>query len=155
MCYERAVIDRVYGGLSALGFVAGGALHLATFTALALPGGDWPALVLLAGAFAMLGGMVGRLRAAGAPSRTWGRITVYDWRALLAMVPAPIRALALATVLYVLMNGLLSLAVAAPTTRLLSGQLLLFYLVPLIYFQFVGPHLAARPRSPVSTKEAS
>ncbi len=172
---EEGVICRRLLGSATAGFVAAAALHLATFAPVPPFLGDAPALLLLAGALVLLVAMVARLRRAGAPTRPWGRLRIYDWRALASPVPEPMRWLTFALVLYVLVNFLLSLALAGSVTatasggrfylsppgaeprevsgeeydahhrvtaRLFSGHLLLFYLVPLVYFRFVDPRLA-------------
>src|SRR3989304_4944195 len=88
----------------------------------------------------------------------WRRLRVYDWRAVAALVPGGPRVLVAATGLYVVMNlGLSLLLVAgesvsaeehrAVTLRLFSGHLLLFYLLPLVYFRFVHPR-RLRPPAP-------
>jgi hypothetical protein len=51
----------------------------------------------------------------------------------------------LGVIVYVLVNLMLSLLLlgddGAGSVRLLSGHLLLFYLIPLMYFRFVEPRL--------------
>jgi hypothetical protein len=181
------VISRPLLGAATAGFVVAAVLHLATFAPVPPPG-DALSLLLLAGAFALLAAMVARLRRMGAPLRAWGRVRVYDWRALASLVPASLRWLVLATVLYALVNFLLSLALAgsltattaggtfylgepgaAPrevsraewdahrrvTARLLSGHLLLFYVVPLVFFRFVDPRLADLGRPLVAPQGGS
>jgi len=69
---------------------------------------------------------------------------VVEWRKLLGLVPGGPKRAGLAVVAYVLMNLALSLLVpdeGAASVRMLSGQLLLFYLIPLMYFRFVEPRL--------------
>jgi hypothetical protein len=164
------VISRPFLVAATAGFVLVAALHLASFLPLPPLAGDAPALALLAGAFVLLVAMLARLGRAGAPTRPWRRWRVYDGGALVSLVPMRMRWLAFATVLYVSMNFLLSLAAGAGlsasatdgtgpaepreesrredqarhrvTMRLFSGHLLLFYLVPLLYFRFVDPRLA-------------
>jgi hypothetical protein len=139
--------------VSAAGFALSALLHLATFTPAASRLGEGVVLALFALAFAPLSAMLARLRRA-APTRQWRRLRVYDWRAVAALVPGGPRVLVAATGLYVVMNlGLSLLLVAgesvsaeehrAVTLRLLSGHLLLFYLLPLVYFRFVDPRRGA------------
>jgi hypothetical protein len=170
------VLARLLLAVSTAGFASSAALHLATFAAAAPVPGDRPVFALYAAAFLPLLGMIARLRRAGVPTRSWWRVRVYDWRALAARVPLPMRWLAAGMGAYVGMNFLLSLlllggasglasggryyvtdggatrevsrqeyeAVRRPLVRLLSGHLLLFYLVPLLYFRFVDAGGAVR-----------
>jgi hypothetical protein len=67
-----------------------------------------------------------------------------EWRRLTALVPVGARRVGVAVVAYVLMNLALSLFLiddSVGSVRLLSGHLLLFYLIPLMYFLFVEPRL--------------
>jgi hypothetical protein len=126
------------------GFVASALLHLATFTSFPPARAAAVALVLFAGAFALLAALIVRLREAGAPARGQGAIRMVEWRALLALIPEGPRRAALAVIGYVLMNLVLSLLLGDEgigSVRLLSGHLLLFYLIPLMYFRFVEPRL--------------
>jgi hypothetical protein len=126
------------------GFVASAALHLATFTPLPPEYAAAFALVLFAGAFALLAALIVRLREAGAPARGQGAIRVVEWRGLAALIPMGARRVGGAVVGYVLMNLALSLLLTddgVGSVRLLSGHLLLFYLIPLMYFRFVEPRL--------------
>ena len=126
------------------GFAASAALHLATFTPLPLAVGAAAALALFLGALALLAAMLMRLRAARAPLRGEGAVRWVDWRRLAALVPEGPRRAALAVLIYVLMNlalCLVFLGEGAGSVRLLSGHLLLFYLIPLMYFRFVDPRL--------------
>jgi hypothetical protein len=143
------VTDRQTGrlvlALATAGFVASALLHLATFTPYSLPGADVVALALFGGAFATLVAMIARLRRAGAPARAWRGVEVYQWRALAALVPPPLRVATVGVALYTLMNFTLSIMLggARPAgVRLLTGHLLLFYLLPLLYFRFVDPRRA-------------
>ncbi len=143
---EGAVTERRAGrpflALATAGFVASALLHLATFTALPLTGADLVALGLLAGAFVTLAAMIARVRRAGTPTRAWRGIEVYHWRALVALVPLPLRLATAAVALYTLMNFVLSILLGGERhggVRLLTGHLLLFYLLPLLYFRFVDP----------------
>jgi hypothetical protein len=126
------------------GFAASAALHLATFTPLPPAYAAAIALVLLAGAFLLLAAMIVRLRESGAPARGQGTVRVVEWRALLARIPRGPKHAALAVIVYVLINLGLCLLLGdegAASVRLLSGHLLLFYLIPLMYFRFVEPRL--------------
>jgi hypothetical protein len=58
-------------------------------------------------------------------------------------VPLPLQGLVAATAAYSVLNFGLSLLSEAGSLRIASGQLLLFYLIPLLYFRFVDPD---RPR---------
>src|SRR5690242_12305984 len=124
--------------------MASAALHLATFTSLPTGYRAAGALVLLVVAFVLLGAVIVSLRELGAPARGQGALRVVDWRRLLALIPEGPRRAGFAVILYVVMNLVLSLLVAdeaAGSARLLSGDLLLFYLIPLMYFRFVEPRL--------------
>ncbi|HEY7653541.1 MAG TPA: hypothetical protein VIG07_12010 [Methylomirabilota bacterium] len=126
------------------GFAASAALHLATFTPFPPAYAAAIALLLFAGAFLLLAAMVVRLREAGAPARGQGTVRVVEWRRLVALVPEWPRHAGLAVIAYVIMNLGLSLFVGEEgvgSVRLLSGHLLLFYLIPLMYFRFVEPRL--------------
>ena len=126
------------------GFVASAALHLSTFTRFPPAYAAAIALVLFAGAFALLAALIVRLREAGAPARGQGAIRMVEWRGLVALIPMGARRVGVAVVGYVLMNLALSLFLiddSVGSVRLLSGHLLLFYLIPLMYFRFVEPRL--------------
>jgi hypothetical protein len=126
------------------GFAASGVLHLATFTRFPPAYAAAVALVLFAGAFVLLAAMIVRLREAGAPARGEGAIRIVEWRALVALIPEGPRRAGVAVIGYVLMNLALSLFLGdegVGSVRLLSGHLLLFYLIPLMYFRFVEPRL--------------
>ncbi|HKW93322.1 MAG TPA: hypothetical protein VJX92_15615 [Methylomirabilota bacterium] len=126
------------------GFMASAALHLATFTSLPPGYRAAGAVVLLVVAFVLLGAVIVSVRDVGAPARGQGALRVVDWRRLLALIPEGPRRAGFAVILYVLMNLVLSLLVADEAVggaRLLSGHLLLFYLIPLMYFRFVEPRL--------------
>lgn len=130
--------------VAAVGFAASAALHLATFTRLPPALGAAIATALFLGALALLAAMIVRLRAIGAPVRGQGTVRMVDWRRLAAFVPEGPRRATLAVVIYVLMNFVLCLVFldeGAGSVRLLSGHLLLFYLIPLLYFRFVEPRL--------------
>ena len=128
---------------ASVGFAASAALHLSTFTPFPLSVAAAVALLLFVAAFALLAAMIVRLREAGAPTRGRGALRVVEWRKLLALVPAGPRHAGLAVIAYVVLNLALSLVVGGDVggVRLLSGHLLLFYLIPLMYFRFVEPRL--------------
>jgi hypothetical protein len=139
--------------IGGLGFALSAAVHLATFTPAAPALRDEYVLALFAGAFAPLMAMVMSLRQRPAGQR-WRRVAMVDWRALVSAVPPGMRMLVFATATYALMNLTLSLLVAAEEVgtgrgamiRVLSGHLLLLYLIPLVYFAFIhGPPTARRP----------
>jgi hypothetical protein len=76
-----------------------------------------------------------------------------EWRRLTTLIPVGARRVGVAVVAYVLMNLALSLFLiddSVGSVRLLSGHLLLFYLIPLMYFLFVEPRLrdAGEPPHP-------
>jgi hypothetical protein len=130
--------------VATVGFAASAALHLATFAPLPPALGSASAVVLFLGALALLAAMLVRLRDAGAPVRGQGTVRMVDWRRLAALVPEGPRRAAIAVVIYALMNlalCLLFLDEGAGSVRLLSGHLLLFYVIPLLYFRFVEPRL--------------
>ena len=152
MSTRRPDWGRIFRITATGGFVASAALHLATFTSLPPARAAAFALVLVAGAFALLAALIVRLREAGAPARGQGAIRMVEWRALLALIPEGPRRAALAVIGYVLMNLVLSLLLLGDegigSVRLLSGHLLLFYLIPLMYFRFVEPRLRDGGRPP-------
>ena len=145
MSIHRGDWGRIFRIAATTGFTASAILHLATFTALPPARAAAIALVLLAGAFALLAALIVRLREAGAPARGEGAIRMVEWRALLGLVPEGPRRVAVAVIGYVLMNLVFSLLLVGDeglgSVRLLSGHLLLFYLIPLMYFRFVEPRL--------------
>ena len=135
---------RIFRIAATAGFAASGVLHLATFTPFPPEYAAALALALFAGAFVLLAAVVVRLREAGAPARGSGPIRMVDWRALIALIPEGARRAAVGVIAYALLNLALSLLVGDDRTgsvRLLSGHLLLFYLIPLMYFRFVEPRL--------------
>lgn len=141
---ERISWGKIFRVTATAGFAASAALHLATFTPLPPAYAAAIALVLLAGAFLLLAAMIVRLRESGAPARGQGTVRVVEWRALLARIPRGPKHAALAVIAYVLINLGLCLLLGdegAASVRLLSGHLLLFYLIPLMYFRFVEPRL--------------
>jgi hypothetical protein len=107
-------------------------------------------LALFLCSFAPLLAMLATLRGAVPAARGRGRLTAVDWRALAAAVPPGMRMLVVATASYALMNLTLSLLVAAEAestgrahkVRLLSGHLLLLYLIPLVYFACIDGRTA-------------
>lgn len=145
--------------LAAAGFVASAALHFLSFTPwAALPGerAVWALGVLV---FVLAAVMVARLRRTAALGRRWGRVAVYDWRALVSKVPPGLQLLVVGAALYAWMNFVLCLLLesaalpqGAITLRMASGHLIFFFLVPLVFFRWVGgaqeadPAVAAPPR---------
>ena len=126
------------------GFMASAALHLSTFTPFPPASAAASALALLVVAFGLLAAMVVRLREAGAPVRGQGAVRMVEWRTLLGLIPEGPKRAGVAVIAYVLMNLMLCLLLGdegAGSVRLLSGHLLLFYLIPLMYFRFVEPRL--------------
>lgn len=126
------------------GFMASAALHLSTFTPFPPASAAAIALALLVVAFGLLAAMVVRLREAGAPVRGQGAVRMVEWRTLLGLIPEGPKRAGVAVIAYVLMNLVLCLLLGdegAGSVRLLSGHLLLFYLIPLMYFRFVEPRL--------------
>lgn len=149
----RANWGKIFRVTATLGFVSSAALHLATFTPFPPAYAAAIALVLLAGAFVLLAAMIVRLRESGAPARGQGTVRMVEWRVLLAQIPPGPKHAAVAVIAYVLMNLGLCLLLGdegAASVRLLSGHLLLFYLIPFMYFRFVEPRLrdGAGPSQP-------
>ena len=145
--------SKIFRVTATLGFVSSAALHLATFTPFPPAYAAAIALVLLAGAFVLLAAMIVRLRESGAPARGQGTVRMVEWRVLLAQIPRGPKHAAVAVIAYVLMNLGLCLLLGdegAASVRLLSGHLLLFYLIPFMYFRFVEPRLrdGAGPSQP-------
>ena len=145
MASARRDWGRIFRIAATAGFAASAVLHLATFTPLPPAYAAAVALGLFAGAFALLAALIVRLREAGAPARGQGVIRMVEWRTLVAVIPQGPRRAAMAVIAYVLMNLVLSLLLLGDegvgSVRLLSGHLLLFYLIPLMYFRFVEPRL--------------
>jgi len=140
----RADWGKIFRVTATVGFVSSAALHLATFTPFPPAYAAAIALVLLAGAFVLLAAMIVRLRESGAPARGQGTVRMVEWRVLLAQIPRGPKHAAVAVIAYVLMNLGLCLLLGdegAASVRLLSGHLLLFYLIPFMYFRFVEPRL--------------
>lgn len=135
---------KIFRVAATVGFLASAVLHLATFTPFPPAYAAAVALLLFAGAFALLAALIVRLREAGAPARGQGAIRMVEWRGLVALIPVGARRVGVAVVGYVVMNMALSLLLTddgVGSVRLLSGHLLLFYLIPLMYFRFVEPRL--------------
>ena len=136
--------------IAAAGFVASAALHLLSFTPWAFAAGERAIWVLGLLAFAVAVAMVARLRRFAALGRRWARMAVYDWRAPVRAVPPPLQLLVIAAALYAWMNFVLCLMLDLPpeaqpaiTLRMASGHLIFFFLVPLVYFRWSEPALAA------------
>ena len=144
MSATRIGWGKIFRTTATAGFVASAALHLSTFTPFPPAYAAAVGLVLLAGAFVLLAALIVRLRESGAPARGRGTLRVVEWRVLLAQIPPGPKRAAVAVIAYVLMNLALCLLLgdeAAASVRLLSGHLLLFYLIPLMYFRFVEPRM--------------
>ena len=160
--------------LATAGFIASAILHLSTFIAHLSPPGDGLALALFAGAFVPLVAMLIRLRGAVPPSPGGRMVGVRAVVGLVPsgarMLIVGVVLYTLMNLVFSLMltGGVTAEAVGDKrylidggrreevsreeydvyrrlTIRLLSGHLLLFYLVPLAYFRFVDPrrHLRA------------
>ena len=130
--------------LAAAGFVASAALHLLSFMSWAAQPGERAVWVLGAIVFVLAAAMVARLRRTAALGRRWGRVAVYDWRALVRAVPPGLQLLVVGAALYAWMNFVLCLMLDAPaearaaiTLRMASGHLVFFFLVPLVFFRWV------------------
>lgn len=145
--------------LAAAGFVASAALHFLSFTPWAALPGERAVWALGALVFVLAAVLVARLRRTAALGRRWGRVAVYDWRALVSKVPPGLQLLVVGAALYAWMNFVLCLLLepaalpqGAITLRMASGHLIFFFLVPLVFFRWVDdahyadPALAARPR---------
>jgi hypothetical protein len=169
------VSGRIFLWLATAGFIASAVLHLSTFIGRLPPPGDGLALALFAGAFVPLLAMLIRLRGA-VPPGPGGRMAGVRAVVSLVPSGGRmlIVGLVLYTLMNVVFSLMLTGGVTAEavgdkhylvdggrreevsrdeydvyrrlTIRLLSGHLLLFYLVPLTYFCFVDPrrHLRAR-----------
>lgn len=139
--------------LAAAGFVASAALHFLSFSPWAALPGERAVWALGALVFVLATVMVARLRRTAALGRRWGRVAVYDWRALVSKVPPGLQLLVVGAALYAWMNFVLCLmldpgaqAQGAITLRMASGHLIFFFLVPLVFFRWVEPGLMA-PRA--------
>src|SRR3990170_1242284 len=140
----------VYLWLAAAGFVASAALHLLSFTPWAALPGERAVWALGALVFVLAAVMVVRLRSTALLGRRWGRVAVYDWRALVSKVPPGLHLLVVGAALYAWMNFVLCLLLepaalpqGAITLRMASGHLIFFFLVPLVFFRWVEPGLSA------------
>lgn len=159
---------RFFLWLATAGFIASAVLHLSTFFSRLPPPGDGIALALFGGAFVPLVAMVIRLRSAVPPS-PGGRMASLRAMVGLVPSGARtlIVGVVLYTLMNLVLSLMLTGGVTAEavgdkrylidggrreevsreeydvyrriTIRLLSGHLLLFYLVPLTYFRFVDP----------------
>lgn len=136
--------------LAAAGFGASAALHFLSFTPWAALPGERAVWALGALVFVLAAVMVARLRSTAALGRRWGRVAVYDWRALVSKVPPGLLLLVVGAALYAWMNFVLCVmtsphaqAQGAITLRMASGHLIFFFLVPLVFFRWVEPRLAA------------
>src|SRR6266704_711099 len=136
--------------LAAAGFVASAALHLLSFTPWASLAGERAVWALGILVFALAAVMVARLRRTAVIGRRWARVAVYDWRALVRAVPPGLQLLVVGAALYAWMNFVLCLLLDLPaeaqpaiTLRMASGHLIFFFLVPLVYFRWSEPALAA------------
>ena len=145
--------------LAVAGFVASAALHLLSFTPWAALPGEGPVWALGALVFVLAAVIVARLRSTAALGRRWGRVAVYDWRALVSKVPPGLQLSVVGAALYAWMNFVLCLLTSphalpqgAITLRMASGHLIFFFLVPLVFFRWVDgaqradPALAKPPR---------
>ena len=157
--------------LATAGFIASAVLHLSTFFSRLPPPGDGLALALFAGAFVPLVAMLIRLRGAVPPSPGGRMVGVRAVVGLVPsgarMLIVGVVLYTLMNLVFSLMltGGVTAEAVGDKhylidggrreevsreeydvyrrlTIRLLSGHLLLFYLVPLTYFRFVDPRRA-------------
>ena len=144
MSANRISWGKVFRTTATTGFVASAVLHLSTFTPFPPAYAAAVALVLLAGAFGLLAALIVRLRESGAPARAQGTLRLVEWRVLLAQIPEGPKRAGVAVIAYVLMNLALCLLLSDEGTasvRLLSGHLVLFYLIPFMYFRFVETRL--------------
>ena len=159
---------RFFLWLATAGFIASAVLHLSTFFSRLPPPGDGLVLALFAGAFVPLVAMLIRLRGAVPPS-PGGRMAglravmgLVPSGARMLIVGVVLYSLMNLVFSLMLTGGVTAEAVGDQrylidggrreevsreeydvyrrlTIRLLSGHLLLFYLVPLTYFRFVDP----------------
>jgi hypothetical protein len=133
------------------GFTASALLHLLSFTPWGAEAGGRAVWVLGVGAFLLALTILARLRRAeGVGQGRWGRLALLDWRAMIAAVPPGLRFMVVGTAVYAWMNFVLCVMIEVPapartaiTLRMASGHLIFFFLVPLIFFRFVEPGLAA------------
>jgi hypothetical protein len=137
--------------LAALGFAVSAALHLLSFTRWAGAAGERTIWGLGVVAFLLALAMLARLRrSATLGRRRWGRVALLDWRGMIRSVPPGLRFLIVGAALYAWMNFVLCLMLDLPpeaqpaiTLRMASGHLIFFFLVPLVYFRWSEPALAA------------
>src|SRR3990172_4808127 len=136
--------------LAPAGFWGRGGLPLLSFTPWAALPGERAVWALGALVFVLAAVMVARLRRTTALGRRWGRVAVYDWRALVRAVPPGLQLLVVGAALYAWMNFVLCLLIepaelpqGAITLRMASGHLIFFFLVPLVFFRWVEPGLSA------------
>lgn len=136
--------------LATAGFVGSAALHLLSFTPWAALPGERAVWALGAFVFVIAAAMVARLRRTAAIGRRWGRVAVHDWRTLVRAVPPGLQLLVVGAALYAWMNFALCLILDLPadaqpaiSLRMASGHLIFFFLVPLVFFRWVEPALAA------------
>ena len=80
-----------------------------SFTPWAALPGERAVWALGALVFVLAAVMVARLRSTAALGRRWGRVAVYDWRALVRAVPPGLQLLVVGAALYAWMNFVLCL----------------------------------------------
>lgn len=141
--------------LAAAGFVASAALHLLSFTPWASLPVERAVVALGAVVFALAVVMVARLRRTAVLGRRWGRVAVYDWRALVRRAPPGLLLLVVGAALYAWTNFVLCLLLdsaalppGAVTLRMASGHLMFFFLVPLVFFRWVDDAREANQPAP-------
>ena len=163
------MIGRLFLGLATLGFVASAVLHLVTFTTLVPPPRDVVALALFGGAFVPLVAMLVRLRKASAGPARWRAVVALVPPGIRTLIVGVVLYTLMNLVLSLsLTGGTTTEAIGDKrylveagrreeisseeyemhrrlTIRLLTGHLLLFYLVPLTYFRFADSQLRERP----------
>ena len=159
------MIGRLFLGLATLGFVASALLHLVTFTTLVPPPRDGVALALFGGAFVPLIAMLIRLRAAPVGPTRWRAVVALVPSGIRTLIVGVVLYTLMNLVLSLLLTGGTTTETVGDkrylveagrreeisqeeydlhrrlTIRLLTGHLLLFYLVPLIYFRFADSRL--------------
>lgn len=159
------MIGRLFLGLATLGFVASALLHLVTFTTLVPPPRDGVALALFGGAFVPLIAMLIRLRAAPVGPARWRAVVALVPSGIRTLIVGVVLYTLMNLVLSLLLTGGTTTEAVGEkrylveaghreeisqeeydlhrrlTIRLLTGHLLLFYLVPLIYFRFADSRL--------------
>jgi len=159
------VIGRLFLGLATVGFVASAVLHLVTFTTLVPAPRDGVALALFGGAFVPLIAMLLRLRAAPVGPARWRAVVALVPSGIRTLLVGVVLYTLMNLVLSLLLTGGTTTEAIGDkrylveagrreeisqeeyalhrrlTIRLLTGHLLLFYLVPLTYFRFVDSRL--------------